>query len=101
MHVTPAGGPHERSFAIGWRASKQCWGVTAGNPRHNSSNVRDVTAGNMGRNSSGNNIMYTTIRTKEGELSSFHDCFLTESVGLSGAYLVAELDAVELICVLE
>ena len=48
MRLTPAGGPHVRhvrSFAIGWRASKQCWGVTAGKPRHNSSNVRGVTAG--------------------------------------------------------
>ena len=48
MHLTPAGGPqerHVRSFAIGWRASKQCWGVTAGKPRHNSSNVRGDTAG--------------------------------------------------------
>ena len=48
MRLTPAGGPHERhvrSFAIGWRASKQCWGVTAGKPRHNSSNVRGVTSG--------------------------------------------------------
>ena len=48
MHLRPAGGPHERrvrSLAIGRRASKQCWGVTAGNAMHNSSNVRGVTAG--------------------------------------------------------
>ena len=29
-----------------------CWGVTAGKSSHNASNVRDVTAGQMGRNSS-------------------------------------------------
>ena len=40
---------------IGRRASQQCWGVTAGNARHNSSNVRGVKAGKMGRNSSGYN----------------------------------------------
>ena len=57
MLLPPAGRPQERhvwSFAIGWRASKQCWGVTAGKPRHNSSNVRDVTAGKIGCNSSNN-----------------------------------------------
>ena len=47
MHLTPA-----ESLAIGRRASRQCWGVTAGNARHNSSNVRGVTAGKVGRNSS-------------------------------------------------
>ena len=41
-----------RSLAIGRRASKQCWGVTAGKAMHNSSSVRGVTAGKMGRNSS-------------------------------------------------
>ena len=54
MKKNYADGPHERrvrSFAIGWRASKQCWGVTAGKARHNSSNVRGVTGGKMGHNS--------------------------------------------------
>ena len=41
-----------RSLAIVQRASKQCWGVTAGNERHNFSHVRGVTAGKMGHNSS-------------------------------------------------
>ena len=44
MHLTPAGGPHERrvrSIAIGRRASKQWWGVTAGKARHNSSEYND------------------------------------------------------------
>ena len=66
MHLTPAGGPHERhvrSFAIGWQASKQCWGVTAGKPRHNSSNVRGVTAGKMGRNSSKTNVVNILLCT--------------------------------------
>ena len=55
MHLTPAGGTHERrvrSLAIGRWASQQCWSVTAGKVRHNSSNVRGVTAGKVGRNSS-------------------------------------------------
>ena len=33
-------------------ASKQLWGVTAGQPRHNSSNVGGGTAGQVGHNSS-------------------------------------------------
>ena len=63
MHLRPAGGPHEqrvRSLAIGWRASQQCWGVTAGNASHNASNARGVTAGKMGRNSSEYNYMFCT-----------------------------------------
>ena len=56
MHLTPEGGHHERILAIGLRASQQCWGVTAGKARHHSSNVRGVTAGEVGRNSSVINI---------------------------------------------
>ena len=58
MHLTPAGGTREwrvRSLAIDRRASQQCCGVTAGNARHNSSNVRGVTAGKVRRNSSNDN----------------------------------------------
>ena len=50
MHLTPAGGPHERrvrSLVIGRRASQQRWGVTAGKARHTSSNVRCVSAGKV------------------------------------------------------
>ena len=38
-------------------ASQQCWGVTAGQARHNASNVGGVTAGQMGHNSSIYNIV--------------------------------------------
>ena len=44
-----------RSVAIGRRvhkASKQCWGVTAGQAPHNSSNVGVVTTGQVGHNAS-------------------------------------------------
>ena len=41
-----------RSLAIGRRASPQCWGVTAGKARYNSSSGRGVTAGKVGHNSS-------------------------------------------------
>ena len=63
MHLTPAGGAHERrmrSLAIGWWASQQCWGVTAGKARHNSSIVRGVTAGKVRHNSSNNNDFYSS-----------------------------------------
>ena len=64
MHLKPAGGPHERrvrSLAIGWQAPKQCRGVTAGKPRHNSSNVRGVTAGKVRHNSSSPNQCKTDM----------------------------------------
>ena len=58
MHLTPEGGARERrdrSLAICRRASQQCGGVTAGKARHNSSNVRGVTADKVVRNSSVHN----------------------------------------------
>ena len=40
------------SLAIGRQASPQCRGVTAGKTRRNTRNVRGVTEGKMGHNSS-------------------------------------------------
>ena len=40
-----------------WWEGRQCWGITAGKESHNASNVRGVTAGKMGRNSSANNVI--------------------------------------------
>ena len=58
MHLTPAGGPHERhvrSFAIGRRGVITMLGCHCGKASHNASNDRGVTAGKMGHNSSINN----------------------------------------------
>ena len=52
------------SLAIGRRASQQCWGVTAGKARHNSSNVRGVTTGKVGRSSSDPNHNIIFIRQR-------------------------------------
>ena len=70
MHLIPAGGArerHVRSLAIGRRESLQCWGVSEGKARHNSSNVRGVTAGKVGRNCS---IFKEIRKCKNNEINS-------------------------------
>ena len=79
-HALNTCGRHLRSFSIGWRPSKQCWGVTAGKPRHNSSNVRGVTAGKMGRNSSSVNYAVQHII---GAIQVLHNAMGVEGCQLS------------------
>ena len=52
--LRPASGRSRAARMEPCHLSEGCWGVTARKASHNASNVRGVTAGKMGRNSSQN-----------------------------------------------